>query len=135
MVQIKRIRITYPECMFASLRIQGAVRMRHVVICCLTGSNTFPHIILQTTQLSPVLSPVPLHFPTLSHKPHNYPLYHLRSTTFPHIISQTTKLSPEPSPFHYISPHYLTNHTIIPCTFSVPLHFPKLSHKPHNYPL
>jgi len=37
--------ITYPQCVFADLGIQHAVRMRHIVICVLHGSTIFFHII------------------------------------------------------------------------------------------
>jgi hypothetical protein len=39
------ISITYSECMSVALGIQHATRMRHVVICGLTGSTLFFHII------------------------------------------------------------------------------------------
>ena len=32
------------ECVFVALGIQHAVRMRHVVICCLSGPTLFFHI-------------------------------------------------------------------------------------------
>jgi len=42
----KAISITYSECVFVALGIQNARRMRHIIICDLTGSNVFlPHII------------------------------------------------------------------------------------------
>jgi hypothetical protein len=50
MFQIKNIRITYSECVFESLDMQRAMHMHHAVTCTLS---------------------VPLHFATLSHKPHN----------------------------------------------------------------
>jgi len=37
----KEIRITYLEGMFVALRIQHAMRMRHIVICGLSGSIIF----------------------------------------------------------------------------------------------
>ena len=41
----KSISITYSECEFIALVIQYAMRMRHVVICVLSGSNIFFYII------------------------------------------------------------------------------------------
>jgi len=37
--------ITYCECVFVALGIQHAMRMSHIVICCLSGSTMFYHII------------------------------------------------------------------------------------------
>jgi len=37
----KALIITYSECMFVALDIQHAMRMRHIVICALTGSTIF----------------------------------------------------------------------------------------------
>ena len=42
----KAISITYCECVFVALGIQLAVRMRHIVICDLSGSAVFCHVIL-----------------------------------------------------------------------------------------
>ena len=39
------ISITNYECVFVGLGIQHAVRMRHIVICGLTGCTTFSYII------------------------------------------------------------------------------------------
>ena len=36
--------ITYPKCAFVVLRIQLAMRMRHIGICELSGSTIFFHI-------------------------------------------------------------------------------------------
>ena len=36
--------ITYCECVFVALGIQHAIRMRHIVICGLSGSTKFFHI-------------------------------------------------------------------------------------------
>jgi hypothetical protein len=41
----KAISITYSECVFVALSIQHAKRMRHIVICGLSGSTKFIHII------------------------------------------------------------------------------------------
>jgi hypothetical protein len=41
----KAISITYYECVFVALGIQNKMRMRHIVICDLTGSTIFFHII------------------------------------------------------------------------------------------
>ena len=38
------IRITYSECVFLVLCIQHAMRMRHIVISCLSRSTVFFHI-------------------------------------------------------------------------------------------
>ena len=41
----KATSITYSECVFVVLGIQHAMRMRHTVICGLSGSTIFLHII------------------------------------------------------------------------------------------
>ena len=41
----KAISITYSECVFVALGIQHAMRMLHIVICGLSGSTVFFHII------------------------------------------------------------------------------------------
>jgi len=41
----KAISITYAECVSVALGIQRAMRMRHIVICGLSGSAIFFHII------------------------------------------------------------------------------------------
>ena len=41
----KTIIIKYSECVCVALGIQQAMRMRHIVICDLPGSNEFFHII------------------------------------------------------------------------------------------
>jgi hypothetical protein len=41
----KAIHIKYSECMFVNLSIQNAMRMHHIVICGLTGSTIFSHVI------------------------------------------------------------------------------------------
>ena len=48
----KAISITYYECVLVALDIQNAMRMRHIVICDLSGSIVFFHIISQTAGLS-----------------------------------------------------------------------------------
>ena len=48
----KAIIITHSECMFVALDIQRAMRMRHIVICGLSGSKVF--------------------FSTFSHKRHDF---------------------------------------------------------------
>ena len=52
LLQWKAIIITYSECVFVALCIQHAMRMRHIVICGLSDSTTFLHIISQTTLFS-----------------------------------------------------------------------------------
>jgi len=41
----KAINITYCKCVFVALVIQHAMRMRHIVICVLSGSTIFFHTI------------------------------------------------------------------------------------------
>ena len=41
----RTIIITYTECVFVALGIQHAMRMRHIVICGLSGCTEFSHII------------------------------------------------------------------------------------------
>jgi len=45
----KEISSTYSECVFVALGIQHAMSMRHIVICCLSGSNVFfsPHYLMK----------------------------------------------------------------------------------------
>ena len=40
----KAISTTYSECVFVALYIQHPMRMRHIVICVLSGSTIFFHI-------------------------------------------------------------------------------------------
>jgi len=41
----KGISITHSECVCVALVIQHAMRVRHIVICCLSGSIIFFHIV------------------------------------------------------------------------------------------
>ena len=50
----KAIGVTYSECAFTAFGNQHAMRTRHIVICGLTHSTTFFHIISQTARLSTV---------------------------------------------------------------------------------
>jgi hypothetical protein len=43
----KTISIAYSECVFVALLIQHAMRMRHTVVCVLSGCTIFLHIISQ----------------------------------------------------------------------------------------
>jgi hypothetical protein len=44
--------IAYSECEFAALVTQHTMKMRHIVICGLSGSTTFLHIISQRARFS-----------------------------------------------------------------------------------
>ena len=44
----KAVSITYSECIFLAIVTQHAMRMRHIVICGLSGFKIFLHIISQT---------------------------------------------------------------------------------------
>jgi len=42
---LKQLSITHSECVFVALHIQHAMRVLHIVICGLSGSTIFFHII------------------------------------------------------------------------------------------
>ena len=44
----KSISITYSECVFVALGVKRAMCTRHIVICGLSGSTVFFHVISQT---------------------------------------------------------------------------------------
>jgi len=48
----RAISITYSECVFVTLGIQPATHVHHIVICGLSGSTVFFHIILYMSWLS-----------------------------------------------------------------------------------
>ena len=48
----KSVSVTYPECVFVTLGIQHAMRMRLIFIGVLPGSSIFFHIISQTARFS-----------------------------------------------------------------------------------
>jgi len=45
----RAIGIKHSECVFVALGIQHAIRMRHIVICGLPGSTSFPHYLINGT--------------------------------------------------------------------------------------
>ena len=82
----KALSIVYYESVFVALVIQYTMRVRHIVICDVSGYTIFYHIIsityfervfVSNTQcvciiLSSVACPDPQHFPTLSDKRRNF---------------------------------------------------------------
>ena len=52
LLEQKTIIITYFECVFLTLGTQREMRMRHIVICGLSGSTVFCHILLQKARFS-----------------------------------------------------------------------------------
>ena len=69
------IRISYSECVFVALGIQHAKRMRHIVICCLSGYTLF--------------------FSVLSHKRHDFrkrQLYWTQNVCFAFLYNFCLKL-------------------------------------------
>jgi hypothetical protein len=46
----KAVSITSSECVLKALRIHNAMHMRHIVICCMSSSTIFFHIISWTVQ-------------------------------------------------------------------------------------
>jgi hypothetical protein len=47
--------ITYSECLFIALGIQHAMRMRHIIICGLSGSYIFPKYLINRTIFEKIL--------------------------------------------------------------------------------
>ena len=62
----KGLSITYSECVSGALIIQRTMRMRHIVICCLSGSTVFFHIIPYCHLLPVRLYSIFPHYPILS---------------------------------------------------------------------
>ena len=51
----KAIIFTYCECVSVALGMQYVMRMRHIVICGLSGSKMFSHMMRYTLRLSEIL--------------------------------------------------------------------------------
>ena len=56
LLQWKTINTTYSECVFVALGMLHAMRMRHIVLCGLSGSTVFFHLISLRAQLKKILN-------------------------------------------------------------------------------